>query len=76
MTTKEISIFSNRSHFEWRVQVSDYRLLGASSLILIPLLSTDLTLLLWFPNLKEATKSNQRKQNEINGNKNRKWKKK
>jgi hypothetical protein len=25
--------------------------------ILIPLLSTDLTLLLWFPNLKETTKS-------------------
>ena len=27
-----------------------------TSVILIPLLSTDLTLLLWFPNLKEATK--------------------
>jgi hypothetical protein len=27
-----------------------------TSVILIPLLSTDLTLLLWFSNLKEATK--------------------
>jgi hypothetical protein len=27
-----------------------------TSVILIPLLSTDLTLLLWFPNLKVATK--------------------
>jgi hypothetical protein len=27
-----------------------------TSVILIPLLSTDLTLLLWFPNIKEDTK--------------------
>jgi hypothetical protein len=39
------------------IQVSDYRLLGAFGFILIPPLSTDLTLLLWLPNLKEATKS-------------------
>jgi hypothetical protein len=50
------------------------------SVILIPLLSTDLTLLLWFPNLKEATKwkGNETKRNETKSTKTKrnetKWK--
>ena len=47
--------FSSLRHFLGR----GYLLVNfnyCTSVILIPLLSTDLTLLLWFPNLKEATK--------------------